>query len=59
LSNGEIDLIPEGLSIVPDGIDVGGPHRQTHHTIYPNREMPFDEFSQKLSALPWESMPLA
>jgi hypothetical protein len=46
--------LPEGLSIVPDGIDVGGPHRQTHHTIYPNREMPFDEFSQKYRSLPWE-----
>jgi hypothetical protein len=47
-------VLPEGLSIIADGTEVGGSYRATHHTIYPNREMRFDEFSKKVSALPWE-----
>jgi len=50
----EQTTLPEGLSIIADGMDVGGSHLPTHHTIYPNREMPFDEFILKLNDLPWE-----
>ena len=43
----------EGLLVVADGSDVGGPHPPTHHTIYPGRRMPFDEFVNKFQSLPW------
>jgi hypothetical protein len=46
--------MPEGLGIIADGADVGGPHAAGHHTIYPTREMPYEEFAQKFSALPWK-----
>ena len=43
----------EGLRVIADGADVGGPHPATHHTIYPERRMTFDEFVNKFRSLPW------
>ncbi|MBA3462800.1 MAG: hypothetical protein H0T46_22785 [Deltaproteobacteria bacterium] len=45
--------MPEGVSVRADGVDVGGPYPPTHHTIYPNRTMPFSEFVEKFMNLPW------
>lgn len=43
----------DGLQIVPDGSDVGGPHAPTHHTIFPVRRMLFQAFVDKFRSLPW------
>ncbi|NSL88091.1 hypothetical protein ECE50_014685 [Chitinophaga sp. Mgbs1] len=43
--------LPEGLAIKADGKDVGGPRAKGHHTIYPTRDMSFDEFSAKVGEL--------
>ncbi len=43
----------EGIKVIADGSDVGGPHGKTHHTIFPGRRMPFDEFVQKFLLLGW------
>jgi hypothetical protein len=45
--------LPEGLTITPDGSDVGGPHLPTHHTVSPDQAMPFSEFVNKWLSLPW------
>ena len=45
--------MPQGLAIIADGIDVGGQHPSTHHTIYATECMPYDEFSMKFLSLPW------
>ncbi|WP_236738991.1 hypothetical protein [[Phormidium ambiguum] IAM M-71] len=45
--------LPEGLDVVADGRDVGGTHLPTHHTICPNREMPFSEFVEKFLSSGW------
>ena len=45
--------LPEGLDVIADGKDVGGTHARTHHTIYPNREMPFTEFIDKYLGSGW------
>jgi hypothetical protein len=44
----------QGLQIVADGSDVGGPHRPTHHTIFPSIRMLFQEFVNKFQGLPWK-----
>jgi len=51
--------LPWGLNEVADGRDVvpGSPHPEGHHTIYPTRGMPFDEFSNLVHNLPWERIP--
>ena len=46
--------MPEGLGVTADGVDVGGRHAPTHHTIHPTRTMPFVEFVGKFQSLPWE-----
>ncbi|WP_199317400.1 MULTISPECIES: Tse2 family ADP-ribosyltransferase toxin [Planktothricoides] len=46
-------LLPEGLDVIADGRDVGGPHSPTHHTIYPNRKMLFTEFVDKFLNSGW------
>lgn len=46
--------LPEGLGVMADGVDVGGPMSAGHHTIYPTRPMSLDEFQQLYSGLPWE-----
>lgn len=45
--------MPEGLGVKADGVDVGGTHAPTHHTIYPTRTMTFSEFQEKFLNLPW------
>lgn len=46
-------ILPEGLAVVADGKDVGGTHSPTHHTIYPSREMPWEEFVEKVLSCGW------
>jgi RHS repeat-associated protein len=48
--------LPDGFAVVADGSDVvpNSPHPPTHHTIYPTRDMPPDEFQQGFRDLPWE-----
>jgi len=48
--------LPEGLGVVDDGSDVveGSPNPPTHRTIYPTRQMPYEEFADKFNSLPWE-----
>jgi len=43
----------EGLRVIADGSEVGGPRRETHHTIFPARQMPFADFVDKFQALGW------
>lgn len=43
----------EGLQVMADGRDVGGPHGETHHTIFPIRSMPFPELVSKFQGLGW------
>lgn len=45
---GGIEL-PEGIGIIADGADVGGPNPAGHHTLYPTRDMPFEEFQEKIA----------
>lgn len=44
----------QGTRVIADGSDVGGTQPPTHHTIYPTRDMPVDEFVTKYNDLPWE-----
>jgi hypothetical protein len=46
--------LPKGTKITPDGCDVGGPHRPTHHTFSPTETMPYEEFADKFKSLPWQ-----
>lgn len=46
--------LPEGLGRVRDGADVGGPMPAGHSTIYPTRDMPYEEFNGKVRSLPWQ-----
>ena len=43
----------EGIMVIADGSDVGGPHGRTHHTIFPGRRTPFTEFVSKFLNLGW------
>jgi hypothetical protein len=47
------EKMPEGLQVHPDGVDVGGTHGPTHHTIGVTRPMTPAEFAQKFMDLPW------
>jgi hypothetical protein len=51
LARGE--RLADGLGVVADGSDVGGPHDETHHTIYPAEKMKFDDFVAKFQSLSW------
>jgi hypothetical protein len=46
--------LPEGLQVVADGADVGGPHSPTHHTVRPSRDMTPLEFLELYNGLPWQ-----
>ena len=46
--------LPEGVGVRPDGVDVGGSHPSTHHTIYPTQPMTFSQFVDKFLSLPWQ-----
>jgi hypothetical protein len=43
--------LPEGLGLIADGKEAGGHTSKGHHTVYPTRDMPFDEFSGRVSSL--------
>jgi hypothetical protein len=49
-------VMPDGLTIKADGIDVGGPMSQGHHTIYNTQDMNINEFNNKLSQI--ETQPI-
>ena len=42
-----------GLRVIPDGSEVGGPHGETHHMIFPAERMPFQDFVDKFQGLGW------
>jgi hypothetical protein len=46
-------LLANAIFVIADGSDVGGKHRRTHHTIFPGRRMPFQEFVDKYLKLGW------
>jgi RHS repeat-associated protein len=45
--------MPEGLQVHPDGVEVGGTHGRTHHTIGVTRPMAPAEFVKKFLELGW------
>jgi hypothetical protein len=45
--------LPSGLAVIADGKECGGDRSLTHHTIYPVRSMPFDEFVEKFLNCGW------
>ncbi len=45
--------LPSGIAVIADGRDVGGNRAPTHHTICPNRPMPFTEFQAKFLNCGW------
>ena len=45
--------MPDGLSVIADGVDVGGAQPATHHTIYATKCMRYKEFAHKFITLPW------
>ena len=47
------DTPTPGLKITADGVDVGGTHLPTHHTISPASSMPYEEFVERFRNLPW------
>ena len=48
--------MPDGLSIVADGIDVvpDSTHGVGHYTIFPTREMTVSEFNELYKSLHWK-----
>lgn len=46
--------LPDGMKVVADGVDVNprSPHPRTHHTIYPSKVMPYNDFVEKFMKLP-------
>ena len=50
-------VLPEGLAVKADGKDVypASKHYEGHHTIYPTKEMTFQEFNELYKNLPWSS----
>lgn len=46
--------LPRGVGVKADGVDVGGVHPETHHTIFPVVTMPFSEFEEMFKNLPWQ-----
>ncbi|MFC4110967.1 polymorphic toxin-type HINT domain-containing protein [Nonomuraea zeae] len=45
--------LPDGLGVIADGSDVGGPRAVGHHTFYPTRRMPFDEYTGLITGMNW------
>lgn len=45
--------LPSGIGVIADGVDAGGNHSRTHHTLYPTRPMPFKEFVEKIMNCGW------
>ena len=48
--------LPDGMSVLPDGIDVNplSTMPETHNTLYPSKEMPYDIFVRLFQNLPWQ-----
>ena len=42
-----------GLGVIADGSELGGPHPETHHTIYASAAMTPADFKAHFSGLPW------
>jgi hypothetical protein len=42
-----------GLRVSADGSDIGGPQPETHHTIFPSEQMPFQTFVDRFQGLGW------
>ncbi|MFD8915336.1 polymorphic toxin-type HINT domain-containing protein [Streptomyces sp. NPDC059575] len=50
------DPLPDGLGVIADGRGVGGPRALGHHTIYPTRRMPFDEYVELIKGMNWQNI---
>ncbi len=42
-----------GLRVIADGSEIGGPQPETHHTIFPAEQMPFQNFVDRFQGLGW------
>jgi len=50
------ESLPEGLGQIADGAGVGGPAPMGHHTIYPTRSMPFEDFEGLIKGMNWQNI---
>ena len=48
--------LPEGLGVIADHVGVGGPQPLGHHTIFPARSMPFEEFDGLIKGMDWQNV---
>ncbi len=48
--------LADGLGVIADGVGVGGRRALGHHTIYPTRSMPFDEFVGLIQSMGWQNI---
>jgi RHS repeat-associated protein len=48
--------LPDGLGIISDGRQVGGPRAVGHHTIYPTERMTFDHYQDLIKGMNWENV---
>ncbi|MFJ2954372.1 hypothetical protein [Streptomyces sp. NPDC087270] len=48
--------LPDGLGVIADGRGAGGPRALGHHTVYPTRRMPFDEYVALIQGMDWQNM---
>ena len=48
--------LPEGLGIISDGAEVGGPAPEGHYTIYPTFSMPFDDYVGLIKSMNWTNI---
>ncbi|MCS0604073.1 hypothetical protein NX794_23080 [Streptomyces sp. LP11] len=48
--------LPDGLGIISDGRQVGGPRAVGHHTIYPTERMTFDSYQDLIKGMQWENV---
>lgn len=46
-------LMPQGMGVLRDGVDVGGLQPPTHATIFPTKPMAQEAFIQRFLDLPW------
>jgi len=47
-------VLPTGMGVHADGVDVGGPAPWGHRTIYPSLRMTVNHFDGLYLGLPWE-----
>jgi hypothetical protein len=45
-------VLPEGLAVKADGIEVGGPMSRGQNTFYATEDMSMDDFNKKIDEIP-------